>query len=382
MERFEGTGLMSRNGNEWSGGADFTTPGDIYNAMPPRIVFGAGAAARVAEEVARLNAGRALVVCTPGRNEMAHRVADRLGGLCVGVYPKAVSQVPIELARAARAYVTECGIDCLIAVGGGAAIGLAKAVALETDCSYIAVPSTYSGSEMTGFCGITIDGVKRMHTSLRMLARTVIYDPELTLGLPVQVSAESAMNAMAHCIEALYVRTASPVIAMAALEGIRALSEGVPRVMRDPADLQARREALYGAYLGGAALTGGFALHHGVAHVLGASYGIPHATSHSVALPYVTAFNESACPAIMSRVARSLGAETASGGLYDFARSVGAPVCLADQGMTQGDVERCTELVIETDNGLNPRPVDAQGVRLILEAALSGRRPQARMFAA
>lgn len=373
---------MSSSGSEWFGGADFTTPGDIYNAMPPRIVFGAGAAARMGEEVARLGARRALVVCTPGRNEMAHRVAERLGGLCAGVYPEAISQVPIELAKTARAHIVQHEIDCLIAVGGGAAIGLAKAAALETGSPCIALPTTYSGSEMTGFCGITIDGVKRMHTSLRMLARTVVYDPELTLSLPAQVSAESAMNAMAHCIEALYVPTASPVIAMAALEGIRALRDGLPRLMRSPSDLEARRVALYGAYLGGAALTGGFALHHGVAHVLGASYGIPHATSHSVALPYVTAFNETACPAVMDKVAQALGADTAAGGIYDFARSVGAPIRLADHGMTRGDIERCTELVIETDNGLNPRPVHAQGVRLILEAALSGERPQAQAFAA
>ena len=370
--------------SEWGmfGGADFATPGDIYNAMPPRIVFGAGAVADVADEVVRLGARRALVVCTPGRNEMAHRVAERLGSLCAGVYPEAVSQVPIELARTARAHAGAHGIDCLVAVGGGAAVGLAKAVALETGCPCIDIPTTYSGSEMTGFCGITIDGVKRMHTSLRMLARTVVYDPELTLSLPAQVSAESAMNAMAHCVEALYVPTASPIIAMAALEGIRVLGDSVPRVMRDPTDLQARRGALYGAYLGGAALTGGFALHHGVAHVLGASYGIPHASSHSIALPYVTAFNEPARPAVMAKVAQALGAETAAGGIYDFARSVGAPVCLADHGMAGGDIERCTELVIETDNGLNPRPVDAQGVRSILEAALAGERPRAEAFAA
>ncbi len=373
---------MSSNERGEFGGADFATPGGVYNAVPPRIVFGAGAAARLAEEVERLGGRRALVVCTPGRNEMAHRVAERLGELCAGVYPEAVSQVPIELAKTARAHVAGHGIDCLVAVGGGAAIGLAKAVALEAGIAYIAIPTTYSGSEMTGFCGITIDGVKRMHTSLRMLAHTVVYDPELTLGLPAPVSAESAMNAMAHCIEALYVPTASPVIALAALEGIRVLRGSLPRVMRDPSDLQARRGALYGAYLGGVALTGGFALHHGVAHVLGASYGIPHATSHSIALPYVTAFNEPACPAVMAKVAQALGAETAAGGVWDFARSVGAPVCLADHGMTSGDIERCTELVIETDNGLNPRPVHAQGVRSILEAALSGKRPQAQAFAA
>jgi len=354
----------------------FATPGGVYNATPPRIVFGAGAAAGVAGEVARLQARRALVLCTPGRNELAQRVADSLGDACAGVYPRAVSQVPIELAREGRAHVAEHGIDCLVAVGGGAAIGLAKGIALETATPYISLPTTYSGSEMTAFCGITIDGVKRMHTSLNMLARTVVYDPGLTLSLPAHVSAESAMNAMAHCVEALYVPTASPVIAFAAMEGIRVLGASLPRVMRDPQDLQARAEALYGAYLGGAALTGGFALHHGVAHVLGGTYGVPHATSHSISLPYVTAYNEAARPGLMARVAQALGADTAAGGIHDFARSIGAAVRLAEHGVDEGDIERCTELVIETDNGLNPRPVTAQGVRSILRAALAGERPR------
>jgi maleylacetate reductase len=361
---------------------DFATPGDIYNAVPPRVVFGAGAASGAADEVRRLGAKRALVVCTPGRNEMAHRIAESLSGLCAGVYPEAISQVPIELVRRGRAYTREHDIDCLLAVGGGAAIGLVKAIALETDSFRIAIPTTYAGSEMTGFCGITIDGVKRMHTSLRMLAHTVLYDPELTLSLPAHVSAESAMNALAHCIEALYVPTASPIIALAALEGVRALGQSLPGVMRDPSDMRARRGALYGAYLGGAALTGGFALHHGLAHVLGASYGIPHATAHSISLPYVTAFNESACPETMARIADALGAETAAGGVYDFAQSVGAALCLAEHGMTSADIERCTDLVIETDNGLNPRPVQARGVRAILEAALAGERPRPHAFAA
>lgn len=353
----------------------FVTPGDVYNATPPRIVFGVGASGQIAQEIGRLNASRALVVCTPGRNDMADRLAASLGKACFGVYPHAVSQVPIELARTARAYTLEHDIDCIVAVGGGAAIGLAKAIALETCCPYISVPTTYSGSEMTAFCGITIDGVKRMHSSLNMLARTVVYDPELTLGLPVHVSAESAMNAMAHCMEGLYVATASPIIAMAALEGIRVLSNSMPKIMKAPRDLHQRSQALYGAYLGGAALSGGFALHHGVAHVLGATYGIPHATSHSISLPYVTAYNGQALPTLMASVASALGAEDAAAGVYDFATSIGAAVNLSQHGMTTQDVDRCTELVIETDNGLNPRVVDTEGVRSILEAALAGRRP-------
>jgi maleylacetate reductase len=237
------------------------------------------------------------------------------------------------------------------------------------------VPTTYSGSEMTGFCGITIDGIKRMHTSLDMLARTVVYDPELTMTLPVDVSAASAMNALAHCIEALYVPSASPIHRLAALEGVKALAAGLPALIDNPGGLAARARALYGAYMAGAALTGGHALHHGLAHVLGATYGVPHATSHSVALAYVTAFNEDAAPKAMAAVAAAFGTASAAAGIYDFAARIGAPLRLAEHGVGEADVERCAAIVVETDNGLNPKPVTEAAVRGILRAALAGGRP-------
>ena len=173
----------------------FSTPGDVYNAVPPRVVFGVGASERIAEEVDRLGARRALVVSTPGRSGMAERVVNQLGARCIGLLPEAISQVPIELARRGQARAKEMGADCLVSVGGGASIGLGKGIALDLAVPVIAVPTTYSGSEMTGFCGITIDGVKRMHKSLRMLASTVVYDPVLSVSLPLDASAASAMNA-------------------------------------------------------------------------------------------------------------------------------------------------------------------------------------------
>jgi maleylacetate reductase len=353
----------------------FETPGEVYNATPPRIVFGTGASARVADEVERLGCTRVLVLSTPGRAQMAERVAGLLASRCAGIVAKAVSQVPIELAREARAQAASLGIDCLVTIGGGAATGLGKAVALESGIPLVAIPTTYSGSEMTGFCGITIEGVKRMHVSLNMLPRTVIYDPALMTELSPQTTASSAMNALAHCVEALYVPTASPIIRAAATEAMEVIARSVPALLANPRDLGARSEALYAAYLAGAALTGGFALQHGLAHVLGATFGIPHGASHALALPYVTAFNAPAAPEAMARIADAFGADDAAGAIYDFAVSVGAPVCLGDFGMTPADLRRCAEIVIETDNALNPRALDLAGVGGILADALRGRRP-------
>jgi maleylacetate reductase len=352
----------------------FAYPEGVHNAMPERIVFGSGALEQVGEEVERLGAGRVVVVCTPGRRGSADHLAARLKERCVGVLAEARTQVPIETAEAGRAEARRLGADCLITIGGGAATGLGKAIALETGFPLIAIPTTYSGSEMTGFCGITIAGVKRMHADRRMVARTVIYDPALTVGLPPHISGPSGMNALAHCVEALYVPTAGPIPFLMAEEGARSLMRSLPKVVREPEDLEARSEALYGAYLAGGALTGGFAIHHGLAHVLGGSFGIEHGIAHSVMLPHSVAFNAPAVPEAMDRLAAALEVEKPAAGLFDLAVALGVPMRLRDLGVHEGDLDRAAEIAVETAHD-NPRPVDFDGMRAVLDAAFHGRRP-------
>ena len=353
----------------------FRLPGGVYNAVPPRIVFGPGTVAQVAAAGAAHGATRALVLSTPGRGALAERVRELLGASCVGILPEAVSQVPIELARSGRARARELGADCLVSVGGGAAIGLGKGIALDLPLPIVAIPTTYSGSEMTGFCGITIDGVKRMHESLAMLAGTVIYDPELSLSLPLDVSAASAMNALAHCIDGIYVPTVSPVMALAAVEGARVLMEALPRVSADPGDLSARTDLLYGAYLGGAALTGGFALQHGVAHVLGGSFGVPHGLSHALVLPHVAAYNQRFARSQLAPLTATIGDGNLGGAIFDILVKTRLPTSLREIGFPREGLERAVAITVETDNGLNPAPVTAEAVRRILDDAYEGRRP-------
>ncbi|MGH3750719.1 MAG: iron-containing alcohol dehydrogenase, partial [Micromonosporaceae bacterium] len=274
----------------------FSYPGDIYNATPARVVFGPGSAAGAKAEVARLGATRALVISTPGRGALAESVAANLDELGVGLLDEAVPQVPIELAVKARAKASAAGADCLVSVGGGSATGLAKAIALDLALPIVAIPTTYAGSEMTGFCGITIDGVKRMHTSLRMVPSTVVYDAELSVSLPPSVSAASAMNGLAHCVDAIYLPHLSPLLAHAAVEGAKVIATQIPRMLSDPRSLDTRNELLYGAYLGGAALTSGYALQHDLAHALGGSLGIEHGLAHALVLPHVAAYNQRFAP--------------------------------------------------------------------------------------
>jgi alcohol dehydrogenase class IV len=358
-----------------SGSLAFATPGGIYNATPPRIVFGAGSVNGVADEVRRLGAKRAVVISTPGRQEMAKGVGALLGDLCVGYIPEAISQVPIELAHRGRAKVLEMDADCLVSVGGGASVGLGKAIALELALPIINIPTTYSGSEMTGFCGITIDGVKRMHTSLNMLAKTVIYDPELTLSLPISASASSALNALAHCIDGVYVPTISPMVMLTAAAGTRAIIEGLRRVVKEPGNLDARTQLLYGGYLGGGMLTGGFALQHGLAHTLGGSFGVPHGSAHAVSLPYVTAYNARFAREKLAPIEAELGAATLAGAVWDLLADIGLPTKLTDVGIQESDIDEIVRITVETDNGLNPCPVTTEAVRGVTLAAYAGKRP-------
>ena len=353
----------------------FSYPGDVYNAIPPRVVFGAGSSEHVSEETRRLGASRVLVISTPGRGSTAEAVARRLGAQCVGVVAEAVSQVPIELAEQARKRATELKADCLVSVGGGASIGLGKAIALALGIPIIAIPTTYSGSEMTGFCGITIDGVKCMHTNLNMLAHTVIYDPALTVGLPLDVSAASAMNALAHCVDAIYVPTVSPIIAGAAALGAKVIADAILRVVEKPDDLDVRSEMLYGAYLAGAALTGGFALQHGLAHVLGGSFGVSHGLSHALILSHVATYNQKFAPVQVGLIGSSMGQADVGGAIFELVNALKLPKSLKEIGFQEKFIKAAAKITVETDNGFNPAPVTEEVVESILRSAFEGRRP-------
>jgi len=366
-------------------GRTFAQPGGVFNATPPRVVFGAGTSASLRGEVEALGAERALVVTTPGRVALGDRVAALIGDRCAGLLPEAVSQVPIELARRGRDEAVSAGADCLVAVGGGAATGLCKGIAYESGLPIIAVPTTYSGSEMTGFCGMTIDGVKRMHESLAMRPATVVYDPELSRTLPVPASAASAMNALAHCVDSVYLPTISPLLVPAAIEGAQVVADAVPRLLADPDDLEVRGDLLYGSYLAGAALTGGFALQHTIAHMLGGSFGVEHGVAHAVVLPYVTAHLEATVPEPMARIADAVGAGgSLAGFLWDLVGLAGLPLRLSDVGLGRDALRRAIEIAITAEDHEDPRlagnpaPVTEDAVRAVLAAAAGGARPGSR----
>jgi alcohol dehydrogenase class IV len=278
------------------------------------------------------------------------------------------------------ALAVESGADSVIALGGGSSTGMAKAVARDTGLPILAVPTTYAGSEMTSIWGLTEGQRKATGKDPRVLPRTVVYDPALTVSLPVDISAASGMNAIAHLVEGLYAPGVSPISFLQAEEGVRALASALPRVVADPGDLAARGDALYGAWLAGWTLgTTGMGVHHKICHTLGGTYNLPHAPSHSAVIAYATAFNAEAAPAAMAAVVRALNAAgiactDAAQGVFDLARAIGAPTSLVEIGFDPAAIDEAAGIVAAA-RPTNPRPVDLDGVRGLLAAACAGHRP-------
>ncbi|HET8725984.1 MAG TPA: maleylacetate reductase [Alphaproteobacteria bacterium] len=348
----------------------------VYDALPIRVLFGVGTVAQIEPETERLGVRRALVVSTPGRGAApAQEVSALLGERSVGVHAGAVLHTPTDATERALLVVKERRADAVVAVGGGSATGLAKAIALRTDLPQIVLPTTYAGSEMTPILGETEAGVKRTQRSRSVLPEVVIYDVDLTLGLPAGISAASGMNAIAHAVEALYAKDGNPIVLLMAEEGIATLARSLPRIAEDPRHLEARTVALYGAWLCGMCLgAAGMALHHKLCHVLGGAFDLPHAETHAIILPHAVAYNAPAVPEAMARVARALGVTNAAQGLYALAGRLGIKQALRDSGMPEDGVDPAVDRAM-ADPYWNPRPLDRVEIRDLITRAWNGESP-------
>lgn len=350
----------------------------VMDSLPQRVVFGAGALARLGDELTALGVQRALLLCTPPQRALAERVAALLGSRSAGVFDGAAMHVPIEVARQARRAAAEAGADAAVALGGGSTIGLGKAIALESGLPIVAVPTTYAGSEMTPIYGLTDAGRKRTGRDARVLPRTVIYDPDLTHALPLPMTMASGLNAIAHAAEGLYAADANPMSDWMASEGIAAIGRALPALQAEPGDAAARADALYGSWLCGKVLGSvGMGLHHKLCHTLGGSFNLPHAETHAIVLPHALAYNAEAAPRAMAAIANALQAPactSAGQAVHDLARRAGLPMSLRRIGLHERDLDRACELALQQQYP-NPRPLEATALRALLQNAYEGRRP-------
>lgn len=345
-----------------------------YDGAAVRIVFGLGARRGLADELDRLGLRQVVLIASGSSRAEAdnlvgvldHRLTWRVDGVR--------QHVPTELAEEVTADALRVGADGVVTLGGGSATGLGKIVA-RAGLPLVAIPTTYAGSEMTPIWGTTAGGRKVTGRDPAVLPRTVVYDPELTFTLPPLATAASGMNALAHCLEALWAAGASPLSGPLALDAARALVESLPVVLANPTDAKARGRALVGACQAGLALaTAGAGLHHRLCHVLGGRYDLPHAETHAALLPHVVAFNEPVLGPLAARMAVAVGAGRASTGLHDLTVRLGLVTALGELGMPEAGVDEVAAEVA-ADPPDNPRPVDQAGLRSVLRAAWEGDGP-------
>ncbi|MFJ1768275.1 maleylacetate reductase and hydroxyquinol 1,2-dioxygenase domain-containing protein [Amycolatopsis sp. NPDC088138] len=307
-----------------------------YAANPVRVVF--GSLDDVGDEADRLGLGRVLLVAGPRYGDRAARL---LGPRLAARFEDAAMHTPVDVTERALKVVAEHDVDGVVAVGGGSATGLAKAIALRTDLPQLIVPTTYAGSELTSVLGETADGRKTTQRSPKVCPEVVLYDVALTLSLPGPVSAASGINALAHAVEARYAPDANPMTDLLAAEAVRLLTDALPRIVADPSDVDARAAALRGAWLAGSCLDSvSMGLHHKLCHHLGGKFGLPHAETHAVLLPYVMAH---------------LGVDDASD-VFELTASLPIPHSLAELGLTEADIadEPEAELLRQAVNGTRP----------------------------
>lgn len=346
----------------------------IHASSPARILFGRGSIAQASEEIRRLGGRRALVLCTPQQMQQAQALEAQIGDLGAGVFAGAAMHTPVDVTAKAVDAWKSAGADCVVSIGGGSTTGLGKAIAARTGAPQLAIPTTYAGSEATPILGETENGLKTTRRGPEILPETIIYDPDLTDTLPLNLTITSGLNAMAHAAEGVYAQDGSPIFTLTALEGLKALKAALPALVSNPSDREGRDLALYGAWLCGTVLGGvGMSIHHKLCHTLGGSLNLPHAETHAILLPHTIGYIEEAAPGAVAAVADLFGGKAGTG-LYAFAQSLGAPARLKDIGVQEASLDAMADLATANPYW-TPRPLDRDAIRALLQRAWSGQAP-------
>ena len=345
-----------------------------YQSDPIRIVFGAGSVAALRAEADFHKISRLIVLCSPSRTDMARRATASVADRCIGLCDASAPNMPREAFDRVIAEIERHKVDGFVVIGGGSPIGLAKAAAVATRLPYIAIVTTYSGSEMAPRWRIGIADKQVSGDDRAALPATAIYDPELALDLPVRMTAASGMNAVAHAVESLYGPDTNPVVQTMAEEAVRRIGSSLPRVVESPRDLAARTDLAYGAWLA-ANFRSEVGLEHAIAQRVRQWFNLDHAHTHAVATPYAVGFNAAAAPDAMARIKRALGVPDAARGLYDLNVRIGLPTGLNGLGLREDDIAKAVEVVskIKIDH---PRSVGRADLAEVIRQAYFGEPPQ------
>lgn len=383
---------------------------EFSNPRVERIVFGHGKVKTVGDEVARFGASRALVVASPSvvKTPLMEKIRGALGVRCVGVFDRVKPHSPTEVIEEAAAQARAARADILISVGGGSAIDTAKGIAIllaeggplprfgvrftppdrkevpslpAPKLTHIAIPTTLSGGEYSYSAAITEGGKKYILADSKIAPRTVILDPEAAQTLPPHLLAASGMNALAHCVEAIYSSHTQPLTQSYCLAGVGRLAEFLPRAVAPAADLEAIGQVQIGACLAGlgvySAWTG---IHHAIVHVIGGRFRVPHASIHALVLPYAMSWNLDATVKAQAQIARAMkidapseeeGARKAPEAVLEMNRKMGLPLRLRDLGVPRDALSLLAEDALgDYSVYTNPKPIrSASQVLEVLEMA-------------
>ena len=366
-------------------------PDWVHTALAQQIVFGAGSLSRVGEILRTVGLRRVMLVTTRGRLESddGARVVRALGRAVMSTFGETQSHVPVPLVQAAVQQARRDGIDGIVSFGGGSCADLGKAVSFFVEreqglpgtshvdrpaVPHVSIPTTYSGAELTPFFGMTDPATHQKSgaggsTSAPVVA---IYDPELTRSTPPNVSAETGMNALAHCVEAAWSRRRTPEAEAIALAGVRRIFHVLPLVVDEPDDLDLRAGMLEGAVLGGRCLlNASTGVHHGLCQLLGGRTGIAHGLANAIVLPHAIRFNTEAVPDAVRRIGEAIGApDDPAGAVAGLVARLGLPTRLADCGIADDDLDAVARMAPGNGSvGNNPRPVSEADARALLDAA-------------
>lgn len=348
------------------------SPAFEFETAATKVLFGRDTAARnLGAEVERLRAQRVLLIAAPSESQLAQRLTERIRDRVVEVFSDVRPHVPHEVALAAQEVAVRSQADLLVCIGGGSTTGTAKIIARATGTPILAVPTTYAGSEMTPVWGMTTDGRKETGRDDRVQPRVVVYDPVHVASLPRELAVASALNAMAHAFEGLWLPAGSPVSDCLAVESIAQLTAGLRKLGTGQG--QPEDQLLLGAYLAGATFAAtGSGLHHKICHALGGAFDLPHAETHAIVLPHVLRFNADAIASKLTRLEAALGTANVIGELETTWRAAGARGTLAGLGMTTQQLDCAVTLITQKLPIANPRPVGEADIRAILHRAYEG----------
>lgn len=340
-----------------------------------RVEFSRGSVCKLTDVAQSFGAQRALVLTTGRQKDLGFKVAELLKQNCAGLFGCAAMHTPVDVTESGMDHAESISADCLVSIGGGSTIGLGKAIAFRTGLTHIAVPTTYSGSEATPILGETKDGIKETIRDPSILPDAILYDPDLTDGLPSHVTISSGMNAIAHAAEALYAQDRTPQSTNLAIEGLESMKDGLSAFTRNQHDSDARDKMLFGAWRCGTVLGKvGMALHHKICHTLGGSFNMPHAETHSVMLAHTVAYNAYSVPDLLRPIYDIFG-DGPGAGLFSFARRIGAPTSLKALGFDSADIEHAA-MISSSNPYWNPREITQEGLRELLQAAFDGVSPR------